>query len=210
MSEAQRQLIGQEAGDTQLLRGGPRLIFPKPGERGGVPQLTRLQYGDRIGKLASVLTQPSQARNDTIAQALCPERLQALSRLSRGAQSILAGGPQQLPNEQRITRRRFMATSRELAVGLAKLADRQLAHPLSAQRRRPQHILSRDRPQLRERVIRGGGLAAAPGHQQQQRHVLDSPRQVREPAQRGTVHPLQIINDQHQRLMLRQRTGQRH
>jgi hypothetical protein len=48
------------------------------------------------------------------------------------------------------------------------------------------------------------------GRRQQQRHVLYSPREVRKPTQRRTIHPLQIVNDQNQRRALRQPTRQRH
>ncbi len=208
--EAQRQLPGQQAGAVQLVGGRLRLAIVEPGERGRVPQLAAPQHGDRARQLARVAAQAGQAPHDAIAQPLRRQRFQPRGRLARGGQGVLARGAQQLAHEQRVARRRLVAASRELDVGLAQLADRQRAHRPCAQPRRRQHMVAGDRTQLGERLVRRGWLAAALCHHQQQRQILDAPGQMRQPAQRRAVHPLQIVDHQHQRLALRQCAGQRH
>ena len=201
------QALGHQRGD----RLGARVAV-QPGQPPGPPGGGRAaQHGDSAGRSQRGRGHPPQlqqhpARHRLRGQPPQVRHLGVGSRQALGGQSV-----QQSPQQQRVPPGQFPAGLLERRRHRrAQHRAHQLRARGGAQRGQPQHGHGRLRSQPRDQglVLRGPRPGLADGQDQQDRQALQPGRQMSHEPLRRLIGPVQVIDRQQQRRVLRDVGGQ--
>lgn len=188
--------LEQIGADKRVGRGGGARER-KAGEPGGVPELSAgTQDDDRSGDRRGIRRQASQAAQDRRR-----DTTHTRPRVAQRRRALLVEGGERRVEQERIAAARRQAPVDELGPRHdPRTRHDERGHGRSTQR--CQHELAPSLQDRLERIRARRGFPRAPRQQHHHRQLIESPRDVREPAQRRGIHPLRIVEHEHDRLAL--------
>ena len=196
--EAERQVRTQHLGARQ---GRDRLggdVVVVAGHRGDDRQRrAAAEHRDRAGHVAAGLGHPAQPHLHHARHRPRPDRAHRVGVRGVGADALGLQGPQQLPQQQRVARRRTEAGADERVVGLLQPVADHGGGAVRAQRARPHVDRVGVAGDLLDELLVGVALTGPPGRHHQQGQPLEPTRQVAEEAQRAGVAPLHVVDGDH-------------
>ncbi len=214
---ARREVRVQRGGDQWVGERDPVVAVhesrgaQRVGGTGGVPGVQPREAGamaerrvaaeDRQGmrELAGAAGQPGELALDVARDLVGPERAESPGGGLVGRDALGRQVAEQRAQQERVAGRDRMAGVRERCVaGGQAFGDKRLDGG-RAERPRSQRRLGGRGEQLGEQLRRAGRLARAHGAQHAEWQLVEPAGEVHQPAQRGRVGPMHIVDDQQRR-----------
>jgi hypothetical protein len=203
--EARRVVAGQHVASHEAHRHPQRIRHRHTGDGRGLAQLAAVaEHGECLRQAQ---------RGGIVARYACEHQARDLlasageqrSGLERARRPVLAPHrPQKLGQVERVAAGGRPGGGRHLvAASLAQRGPDEHAGGAFAQQRRAQDCRC-GRPQRRRRGLRGARLRRPCGDEQRQRQPLQPRREVGQPAQRGLIGPVGVVDRDQQRSARRQ------
>ena len=160
------------------------------------------QHGDRARHGVRLALEAADAQQHGARDRGGPQRAHR-TRVGRASLRQLSQIVEQRAQQEGVAAGRLVAGGRDLGHPVAREPARhELARRGLAQRRRPDQRRGRFGFDLEQRLAIGSRVGAPDPEDHRQRRAVDPRAQVREPAQRGVVAPVRVVDDQHQRRAL--------
>ncbi len=193
-------LADDQPGRPQRVGGRRRVLGREPGERRGEPQRHgppehRERAGERLGARRQPREPALDAAPDLLGAELAQPRGRGVGRLHALGEHVGEQRPQQ---EGVAGRHRVTGAGEPGHRGGQPLAHQRLRGVLP-QRTRAQRRLGRRGEQLRQQLGLTRGLARADGAEHPERQLVEPAGELHEPAQRGRVGPVDVVDDQQRR-----------
>jgi hypothetical protein len=198
VNESQRFLLPQYVDPDErsgCLRGGLRVQTCQLGGQAGVGVVAEDRDGSR--KCRGLGRKPRESKRDGARPGAGLERSEPRDVRPDGHKSLDGNCVYELAQEERIATGLFLAGSAESIVGNGrKRLSKEPGRGLAAQRSRPDHGRQGVGGDLVEQARVLAGFRWPEAHDDRDGEPLDARQQVRQPAQRGEIAPMQIVDRQ--------------
>ena len=167
------------------------------------------EHGDRLRERGRLDRQARQPKADRARDGFGADLVHALRVLRLRGDALARERVEERSEEQRVAAGRLVARVRELDVDVARkrLANQRRA-ACSVKRLRADHDRAGIRDDLGDERLLVGLRGRARPDDEEDRHAFEPARGVAQPAERGGVAPVQVVDGEQQRLARREVSGE--